>query len=483
MRQGSPDDPRLKDVAKHFVANVALAEASDWPEVQVYLAGLGITFDAWQDDLNLLALARKSDGTLLCGEDGMNLSTMRQVGKSFDFGWLFFGVCLLKPNTLALWTAHRLATANETYRALASMARDPRVRKLVRRIAKDHGNSGVIEFVNGSRIVFGSRENGFGRGWQKVDLLMLDEAQNLTEAAMEDMIPATAVSDLGLVILAGTPPRPADRSETFRNARQLALDALTAEKPESFDGVWVEFGAPDGWDDPDDLEMLAKVNPAVRRGRVSLAAIRRMLRRLKDKGSKLREVFGVWDARRDDSGIDMADWDATLVADSPDTGAVAYAVNMDPDGYAAIGVAAKWPDGRIHVELADSSYTPLGTGSLVAWLAERKKVPVALLRSSMTQQLEPQLRAAGVKTTVATGNDFAVATSMISTGVHEGTITHYEQMPLDVAVTSATTRPIGTVGGVAWDLSKQDTPMSPLVAVTLANWLAQTAPKRRGGVW
>jgi hypothetical protein len=478
MLQGSLDDPRLKDVAKHFVANVDRAATSDWPEVQAYLAGLGIGFDAWQDDLNLLALARKADGSLLCGEDGMNLSTMRQVGKSFDFGWLFFGVCLLRPNTLVLWTAQRLATANETYRTLGAMARDPRVRKLVTRIAKDHGNSGVIEFTNGSRIVFGSRDSGFGRGWTKVDILMLDEAQSLTEAAMEDMVPATAASDLGLVVLAGTPPRPADRSETFRNARQLALDS-----PVTFDGVWVEFGAPDGWDDPDDLEMLAQVNPAVRRGRVNLAAVRRMLRRLKDKGSKLREVFGVWDARRDDSGIDMGEWEDTLSESSPDTGALAYAVNMDPDGYASIGVAAKWPDGRMHVEVVDSSYTPLGSGSLVEWLAKRKKVPVALLRSSMTQQLEPQLRAAGVKTTVATGNDFCVATSMLTTGVHEKTVTHYEQLPLDVAVVSATTRPVGTVGGVAWDLSKQDVPMSPLVAVTLANWLAQSAPRRRGGVW
>lgn len=478
MTQGSPDDPRLKDVAKHFVANISSAVSSDWPEVKAFLASLGIMFYLWQDDLSLLALARKADGTLLCGEDGMNLSTMRQVGKSFVFGWLFFGLCLLRPGTLVLWTAQRLATANETYRSLASMARDPRIRKLVSRIAKDHGNSGVIEFKNGSRIVFGSRDSGFGRGWTKVDVLMLDEAQSLTESAMEDMVPATAASSLGLVVLAGTPPRPSDRSETFRNARGLAL-----ESPETFDGVWVEFGAPDGWDDPDDLEMLAAVNPAVRLGLVPLAAIRRMLRRLKDKGSKLREVFGVWDARRDDSGIDMADWDATLMDSSPDTGALAYAVNMDTDGYAAIGVAAKWPDGRMHVEIVDSSYTPLGSGALVAWLAARKKVPVALLRSSMTQQLEPQLNAAGVKTTVATGNDFSTATSMFTTGVHEGRITHYEQIPLDVAVTSATTRPIGTVGGVAWDLSKQDAPMSPLVAVTLANWLAETAPKRKGGLW
>lgn len=478
MLQGSLDDPRLKDVAKHFVANIAAAVTSDWPEVQAYLGGLGITFDLWQDDLNLLALARKADGSLLCGEDGMNLSTMRQVGKSFNFGWLFFGLCMLRPNTLVLWTAQRLATANETYRSLASMARDRRMKPLVDRVTKDHGNSGVIEFMNGSRVVFGSRDSGFGRGWTKVDVLMLDEAQSLTEAAMEDMVPATAASDLGLVVLAGTPPRPADRSETFRNARQLAL-----ESPETFDGVWVEFGAPDGWDDPDDLEMLARVNPAVRRGRVGLAAIRRMLRRLRDKGSKLREVFGVWDARRDDSGIDMGDWDDTLTDSSPDTGALAYAVNMDPDGYAAIGVAARWPDGRMHVEVVDSSYTPLGSDSLVKWLAERKRVPVALLRSSMTQQLEPLLRAAGVKTTVATGNDFAVATSMFTTGVHEHTITHVEQLPLDVAVVSATTRPIGTVGGVAWDLTKQDAPMSPLVTVTLANWLAQSNQKKRGGVW
>nr|MCW1092242.1 hypothetical protein [Streptococcus anginosus] len=62
--------------------------------------------------------------------------------------------------------------------------------------------------MNGSRVLFGAREQGFGRGFAEVDIEVYDEAQILTERALDDMLPATAVSKIGLVIYMGTPPRP-----------------------------------------------------------------------------------------------------------------------------------------------------------------------------------------------------------------------------------------------------------------------------------
>ncbi|MUP49193.1 terminase, partial [Veillonellaceae bacterium M2-8] len=68
----------------------------------------------------------------------------------------------------------------------------------------------AIEFTNGSRILFGARESGFGRGFAMVDVIVFDEAQILTENALSDMVPATNAAPNGLVLMMGTPPRPKD---------------------------------------------------------------------------------------------------------------------------------------------------------------------------------------------------------------------------------------------------------------------------------
>ena len=69
-----------------------------------------------------------------------------------------------------------------------------------------------IVFVNGSRIMFGTRENGFGRGFDSVDIEVFDEAQILTERALDDMIPATNAAHNPLIVYMGTPPKPSDPS-------------------------------------------------------------------------------------------------------------------------------------------------------------------------------------------------------------------------------------------------------------------------------
>lgn len=52
---------------------------------------------------------------------------------------------------------------------------------------------------------------GFGRGFDAVDVEIFDEAQILTVKALNDMIPATNVSPNPLIVFMGTPPQPGDR--------------------------------------------------------------------------------------------------------------------------------------------------------------------------------------------------------------------------------------------------------------------------------
>src|SRR5699024_6087496 len=83
-----------------------------------------------------------------------------------------------------------------------------------------------IKFRNGSIIMFGAREQGFGRGFEEVDIEVFDEAQILTEKALEDMVAATNQTRHphgALLFYMGTPPRPEDNGEAFTLRRQKAL--------------------------------------------------------------------------------------------------------------------------------------------------------------------------------------------------------------------------------------------------------------------
>jgi hypothetical protein len=67
---------------------------------------------------------------------------------------------------------------------------------------------------------------GFGRGFDEVDVEVFDEAQILTEKALEDMVAATNQSRHphgALLFFMGTPPRPVDPGEAFTERRKEAL--------------------------------------------------------------------------------------------------------------------------------------------------------------------------------------------------------------------------------------------------------------------
>ena len=70
--------------------------------------------------------------------------------------------------------------------------------------------------------MFAARERGAVRGFTKVDIIILDEAQILTDGALSDMAPTQNQADNPLIILMGTPPRPQDPGEVFSRLRAEA---------------------------------------------------------------------------------------------------------------------------------------------------------------------------------------------------------------------------------------------------------------------
>lgn len=468
---------KLSEVARHLVVPDGIV-STGWPQVQRQLRRMGTPLDTWQQGLLTTILAKRASGKYACGIGGAVISIPRQVGKTHTIGALVFALCTANPDTLVLWSAHRAKTHNETFRSMGSMAERPEILPFVKRVLTGAGTES-IEFANGSRVLFGARENGFGRGFPGVDIVVLDEAQILTESAMEDMVPATNAAPNGLVLMMGTPPRPRDPGEVFLNRR---TDALAGDP----DTLYVEFSADEG-SNPDDRKQWAKANPSFPH-RTSEEAILRMRKLLGSDESFKREGLGVWDeASLTKKAINFKSWTAQQVtrAEVPTDGRRVYGVRFSVDGSAVgLAVAVRPEVGPIHVEGVKVASMADGTAWLVDWLVERheKAAQIVIDGKNGVGYLVNALREAKVPASVliTPGTDQVVnAHSMFEVGLSGKEITHIGQELLDEQVKAAEKRKIGVTGGFGWAAPEGES-VALLDAATLAHWGAKTTKRRPG---
>ena len=478
MSETRSGDPKLSEVARHVILPEGIV-STGFPPVEARAAEMGVKFDSWQQGLGLAILAKRADGLYAAGIGGVVISIPRQVGKTFTVGAIIFALCSILPNLTVIWTAHRVRTHNETFRSMASMAERKQIKPHIKAVRRANGEQ-EVEFNNGSRILFGARESGFGRGFAEVDVLVLDEAQILTEKAMEDMVPATNAAPNGLVLMMGTPPRPSDPGEVFMNRRAAAL---SGDDP---DVLYVEFSADRGAI-PDDRKQWAKANPSFPR-RTTESAILRMRKLLGSVESFLREGLGIWDeAALTKKAIPAKAWDARAIrqADVPTDGRRVYGVRFSVDGSSVALAAAIRPEaGPIHLEGIKLASMGDGTAWLVDWLVERHenaaqividgKAGVGYLVNALHEARVPKSVIITASTEIVT-----TSTSMVEAGLKSKDFTHRAQAELDDQVKAAEKRKIGANGGFGW-AAPEGGNVALFDAVTLAYWGAKTTKRRPG---
>lgn len=473
-------DRKLSEVARHLVMPANIVSTA-WPSVSAQLRVMDIPLDRWQQGFCQAILAKREDGQYACGIGGAIASIPRQSGKTYTIGALIFALCLATPGTLALWTAHRTRTHNETFKSMDGMANRKNVAPFIRSVRKANGEQ-EIEFENGSRILFGARENGFGRGFAKVDALVLDEAQILTEKAMEDMVPATNSAENALVVMVGTPPRPGDPGEVFTNRRD---EALSGNDP---DVLYVEMSA-DKNANPDDRKQWAKANPSFP-GRTGEGAILRMRRLLGSVESFLREGLGIWDERAVGQKAVQSDVWASRVGSADELnidGRRVIGVRFTPDGSSVAVAGAVRPDDEslpFVVEAIEQRPTSDGTQWLVDFLVERHAdlAQIVVDGKSGVGYLVNALRAEKVSAKcilTPSVDDVTAAHSMMDSAIKNGGLVHSGQQELDDQVVAALKRQIGTAGGFGWEAPEGGS-VALFEAVTLAHWGARVTRRRPG---
>jgi hypothetical protein len=438
-------------------------------------------FDWWQQQLGTVCLGYDESGKYVATVGGVGLSIPRQVGKTYFVLAMILILCVLFPGMQVVWTAHHLRTSTKTFTTLRGMCRRKKIAPLVRAMRAANGEQ-QVEFTNGSMIMFGARSQGFGRGFDEIDVEVFDEAQILDTKALEDMIAATnqARNPHGaLLFFMGTPPRPTDPSEAFEARR---ADALAGKAKKS---IWLEIGA-DPKSDPNDESQWPLMNPSYPT-RTPHESMERLRENLKDDDSWNREGRGIWDPLDSARVIDEVSWGRVADPASMAIERLTLAIDVPPDRrVASVGLAGVRPDGRWHVELDDQRR---GVDWVIPWVKSRvaKNDIHAVVVDEMSGLVEKRrdrfyLVGTDIRVTLAgaEGRDMSIACAKLYDAVMDESVRHTDQPQVNVALSVATKRPLA--GGWAWNRKDAASDISPVVSMTLALWGAQNDNVKRPAV-
>lgn len=470
---------KLSDVAKHLVKPDGMTGTLWGPVNRQCRRKLGIQFDGWQHGAGQLMLATHND-ELAAGVGGFGMSIPRQVGKTYFVGGSLFGLCLERPASKFLWTAHHARTHGETFLAMQDFSQRPRVAPFVRRVYMGAGDE-EVRFVNGSRILFGARERGFGRGIPDVDGIIFDEGQILTDKALEDMLATMNRSDLGLHCYLGTPPKPGDPCEVFERMRTEALAGARPDRPchrTGGDLVWIECGADDDAD-LDDPRQWAKANPSYPHWTSDLA-LRRLRRKLGPDGFR-REGLGIW-PKLGATAFDVARWALLEDATTPAPDSVVVVVDVaEYQTRAAIGVSGE-VDGKTLI-MCEANPGTNWVAAEVAELVKNHDVVEVNLMPGEARGLAGDLTAAGVEYRKLSTVEVAESTSAFRRAVNKGKLVDEENGETEVALVHlgqteldavATTRTRKSGPGQTWEDGTD--PAVRAVAAAFHRWTLQDEP-------
>jgi len=469
----------LVDIARHCTIPGDIAFTRYGELIAPELPGMGVVLDQWQEDIWYAALGLREDGSLACDVMGVTLSIGRQVGKTWGVMVGLIAICLSRPGTLVVWSSHHDRTSSQTLEKIAGIVEKPAIRPKMRGqhpVVFTDDNRGV-HFANGSKILFGARSAGFGRGFSEVDIEVYDECQNLREAALTDMLAAMNVSDIGLAFFMGTPPRPQEVAlgvnEAFKRRRDRTL---SPKKRRPFKGVYVEFSpqSPDAVksdiDAPGFWDMLAEVNPAYGY-RVGKSAIERLVENMSPEDVR-REVFGIWDKTIETAAVVPRDDWTRLVADLDAPEAVAaFGINATRSGW--FWVTACWCEGEsAHVEIALGTQSEVEAMTFFARHAT-KRTPIKYDSNGAAKALGEKLKQRSFRASAYTQAEAGAGNVLWLSMAEQGRLSHGGQQELEIAVRGSR-RQDRTSGGWMLMPRSDSFDIGPAIAMSAAVYAAMT---------
>lgn len=477
MSVAAPELPSLLGEQEPRICSAPPFRSSAGAEAVDLARQAGLVLDPWQAFVLEQSLGEGADGKWAAFEVGVCVS--RQNGKGSILEARELAGLFLFGERLILHSAHEFKTAQEAFRRIRDLIDGSRMfRRRVKRITNNTAEVG-IELMTGQRLKFVARSTGSGRGFSG-DLVILDEAFNLPDAAIDALMPTmSARPNPQLWYTSSAPDKdlaPCMPLTRIRNRGIKGGDPSLAYLEWSIERCTDQCSLGcDQHDDPTSPQSWAKANPGLGI-RISVEHVGREMASMGREGF-CRERLGVgnypveggeqWAVIPEDVWRSLAD------VGSQAGELVAFGVDATPNGtHAAIGVAGMREDELGHSELVDHRR---GTG----WVLDRAKQldqrwhPVGWVIDPRGPAgfLIKDFEDAGLNVIRTSAGDVADATGSIiaATGAQEGNEPSFRYVPhpaLDAAVAGADTAPLGD--GRKWNRRMPTTDISPLVAITLA---------------
>lgn len=457
---------------------------------------IGLTLDPEQELVLRESLGVREDGKWQTREVGLNVPRQNGKGEVLIARELF-GLFELGER-LIIHTAHEFKTSAEHFNRLETVVRDcPELHALVKRRESgqvvgyrySHGEESIT-LQDGRRIEFKTRTKSGMRGFAGVDLLILDEAMIISEAAHSASMPTIRASkaERGPQLWytgSAVDQEIHDHGVVWTRVRERGI---AGDDPALAYFEWsIDVEHPDDVSDEMalDQDLWMRVNFAIGRGRVTLEHMEWERRAMSFRGFVV-ELLGAGDYPPTDASADVLlsteDWHAVEDPGSVLLDPVCLAFDVAPDRRTSIAVSGRNEQGLLHVELVSNG---AGTGWLTQALERLyRKHEVAEIvcdgygpAAAMARKADE----AGITVRRLDSSEYGQACGAFVDAVGESTVRHLGQQEVDAAIRGAKARPL--VDRWAWSRTKSTVDISPLVACTLALWSAVENDVGEVSIW
>lgn len=428
---------------------------------------LGLTLFPWQKWMLIHALELNPDGTYRFRT--IVLLVARQNGKSTLLQVLSLWRMYVDNAPLVIGTAQNLDIAEEVWSKAVEMAEgNPDLAAEIAAVDRTNGKK-ALRLETGERYKVAAASRRGGRGLSG-DLVLLDELREHSNWDAWGAVTKTTMARPKPQVWAASNAGDAS-SVVLRHLRKGAMDAIESGLTDEQTLGLFEWSAPD--DMPtSDRRGWAMANPTVGWGDLTEEALASAHATDPDPIFRV-ECLCQWISTAAAGPWEDGHWETLKDMNShrePGTGYF-FGVDVSWDRkYTAISVAGFRADGRVHVEVV--AYRA-GTEWVIPWLVERKDreglLGVAFQENgSPVSSMITEMTEAGLPIVGWGGGELGRGTGAFYDLVRQGKIRHRNQEPLNLAASTAQTRPIADYW--VWDRKRSPFDVSPLISITAACW-------------
>ena len=419
----------------------------------------------WQQLIQCDIMAVNNEGLWVHQKYGYSIP--RRNGKSENV--LVRCLWALKHGERVLYTAHRATTSHAVWERLDRMCEKAKINisSSFKAFGKEHlytDDGGVVEFRTRTS------SGGLGEGY---DVLIVDEAQEYTEAQETSLKYIVSDSANPQTIMLGTPPTVVSAGTVFVKYRETVLSG------NGFDSGWAEWSVPQQMP-VNDVDSWYEANPSLG----TILTERKIRAEITNDDIDFNiQRLGLWLQYNQKSAISETEWTALGLKEKPAlTGKLFVGIKYGHNGQnVSMAIASKTDDGKVFVEAIDCRPIRAGNQWILEYLLSMDYTSVVVDGANGQTVLTEDMKDAGLKAPeMPTVKNIITANALFEQALNAGNITHFNQPSLAQSVSNCQKRAIGSNGGFGYQSTNDNIEISLMDSMILAHWkCAMSKEKKR----